>query len=153
AHNTGNGFNLSIGYADNEDLAVVRASGSYTTFGGQTVASNTVLVQMTRGGDATMDGVVDGQDVAIIGTHFNKPGSGQWVFGDFDYSGTCDGIDVSVLGTNFGKTTPTLSPAQMTAEFGAAFTAAFEGGQAGAVPEPATLTTLGVAAIACLGSR
>jgi len=139
----GNGFNLAIGYADNEDLAAVRASGSYTTFGGQTVASNTVLVQLTRGADATMDGAVDGQDVAIIGTHFQKPGSGQWCFGDFDYSGTCDGSDVAVLGTTFGKTSPILSPAQMTAEFGNAFTAAFEVGQAASsVPEPSTFAFL-----------
>jgi len=153
AHNIGNGFNLAIGYADNTDLAAVRASGSYTTFGGQTVASNTVLVQLTRGADATLDGVVDGQDVAIIGTHFQKPGSGQWCFGDFDYSGTCDGSDVSVLGTTFGKTSPVLSPAQMTAEFGSAFTSAFEAGQGGAVPEPASLTLLGLGGVALLGSR
>src|SRR5262249_44563839 len=90
ANANGNGFNLAVGYGDNEDLALVRASGSYTSFGGQVVASNTVLVQMTRGADATMDGIVDSQDVSIIGTRFNKPGSGQWCFGDFDYSGTCD---------------------------------------------------------------
>jgi len=153
AHNTGNGFNLAVGYADNTDLAAVRASGSYTTFGGQTVASNTVLVQLTRGADATLDGVVDGQDVAIIGTHFQKPGSGQWCFGDFDYSGTCDGSDVSVLGTTFGKTSPILSPAQMTAEFGAAFTSAFEAGQTGAVPEPGSLALLGLGGIALMASR
>jgi len=153
AHNVGNGFNLAIGYADNTDLAAVRASGSYTVFGGQTVASNTVLVQLTRGADATLDGVVDGQDVAIIGTHFQKPGSGQWCFGDFDYSGTCDGSDVAVLGTTFGKTSPVLSPAQMTAEFGAAFTAAFEAGQSGAVPEPGSLMLLGLGAAAMMGGR
>jgi len=148
ATTNGNGFNLAIGYADNEDLAAVRASGSYTSFGGQAVASNTVLVTLTRGADATMDGVVDGQDVAIIGTHFQKPGSGQWCFGDFDYSGTCDGSDVAVLGTTFGKTSPILSPAQMTAEFGAAFTSTFEAGQAGVVPEPAGLTLIGLGMLA-----
>jgi len=117
ANQFGNGFNLAIGYADNTDLAAVRASGSYTTFAGQTVASNYVLVQLTRGADATLDGVVDGQDVATIGTHFQKPGSGQWCFGDFDYSGTCDGSDVAVLGTTFGKTSPVLSPAHFSTPF------------------------------------
>jgi len=155
AHNTGNGFNLAIGYADNTDLAAVRASGSYTVFGGQTVASNTILVQLTRGADATMDGIVDGQDVAIIGTHFQKPGSGQWCFGDFDYSGTCDGSDVAVLGTTFGKTSPVLSPAQMTAEFGSAFTSAFEAGigGSGAVPEPAGLTLFGLGGVALMSRQ
>ena len=153
AHNNGNGFNLAIGYADNADLAAVRASGSYTSFGGQTVASNTVLVQLTRGADATLDGMVDGQDVAIIGTHFQKPATGQWCFGDFDYSGTCDGSDVAVLGTTFGKTSPVLSPAQMTAEFGAAFTAAFEAGQSGVVPEPGSVAVLGFGAITLLAPR
>jgi len=155
AHNAGNGFNLAIGYADNTDLAAVRASGSYTTFGGQTVASNTVLVQLTRGADATMDGIVDGQDVAIIGTHFQKPGSGQWCFGDFDYSGTCDGSDVAVLGTTFGKTSPVLSPAQMTAEFGSAFTRAFEAGEnkSNAVPEPGSLTLIGLAGLGLAGRK
>jgi len=153
ANQNGNGFNLAVGYADNTDLAAVRASGSYTTFGGQTVASNTVLVQLTRGADATLDGVVDGQDVAIIGTHFQKPGSGQWCFGDFDYSGTCDGSDVAVLGTTFGKTSPILSPAQMTAEFGEAFTAAFEAGQSGAVPEPGGWALLGLGGVAGMASR
>src|ERR1043165_6835552 len=153
AHGNGNGFNLAVGYGDNEDLALVRAAGSYTSFGGQVVASNTVLVQMTRGADATMDGIVDSQDVSIIGTRFNKPGSGQWCFGEFDYSGTCDASDVSVLGTTFGKTSPTLSPVQMTAEFGAAFTSAFEAGQAGAVPEPASLTLIGLGGLALMGRR
>jgi hypothetical protein len=154
AHTNGNGFNLAIGYADNAQLAAISAAGSYTSFGGQTVGSTTILVQMTRGADANLDGKVDGQDVSIIGTHFNKPGSGQWYFGDFDYSGSCDGNDVSVLGTTFGKTSPTLSPAQLAAEFGSAFADAFEAGQAsGAVPEPASLTLIGLGGIALLGRR
>jgi len=112
ALNNGNGFNLAIGQADNNALAAVNANGSYTSFAGQTVSSNCVLIQLTYGADANLDRVVDGKDVAIIGTHFQKPGSGQWCFGDFDYSGTCDGSDVAVLGTTFGKTSPALSPAQ-----------------------------------------
>jgi fibronectin-binding autotransporter adhesin len=155
AHTNGNGSNLAIGYADNAQLAIVSASGSYTSFGGQTVGSSTILVQMTRGADANLDGNVDGQDVSIIGTHFNKPDSGQWYFGDFDYSGMCDGADVSVLGSSFGKTSPALSPAQLTAEFGSAFTAAFEAGASGAsaVPEPTSAVILGLSSIALLRRR
>jgi hypothetical protein len=154
AHTNGNGSNLAIGYADNAQLAIVSASGSYTSFGGQTVGSSTILIMMARGADANLDGKVDGQDVSIIGTHFNKPGSGQWYFGDFDYSGSCDGADVSVLGTTFGKTSPTLSPAQLTAEFGSAFMDAFQAGQsAAAVPEPAIGCSLLAGAVLFLGRR
>jgi len=113
ATTNGNGFNLAIGYADNVDVAAVRASGSYTSFGGQTVSRDAVLIRLTRGADATLDGIVDGQDVAVIGTHFDKPNSASWVFGDFDYSGLCDGSDIAVLGTTFGKSSPTLSPAHL----------------------------------------
>jgi len=134
ARDNGNGFNLAIGYADNTDLAAVRASGSYTSFGGETVSSSCVLVQLTRGADATMDGIVDGQDVAIIGTHFQKPGSGQWCFGDFDYSGTCDGSDVAVLGTSFGKTSPVLSPARFQPTQTAAATNATVASSDAAIP-------------------
>jgi len=157
ANVNGDGFSLAIGYADNADLVNLRAAGSYSAFGGQTVASNTVLIQLTRGADATLDGNVDGQDVAIVGTHFQKPNSGQWEFGDFDYSGTCDGGDVAVLGTTFGKTSPVLSPAQMTAEFGSAFTAAFEAGQTGTVPEPfagpLVLSAISLLALRCRRKR
>jgi len=158
AHNNGNGFNLAIGYADNAVLASINAAGSYTSFAGQTVASTTILVQMTYGADANLDGKVDGSDVSIIGTHFNQPGSGQWFFGDFDYSGSCDGADITVLGTTFGQTSPALSPAQLSAEFGSAFASAFEsslgsGGGGAAVPEPASLTLLGLGGMALISRR
>src|SRR5207244_6028496 len=97
-------------------LAAANPSGSYTFFGGQTVSSTAILIQMTRGADANMDGIVNGQDVTIVGNNFGKSTSGQWYLGDFDYNGKCDGTDVSILGTTFGKTTPTLSPSQLTAD-------------------------------------
>jgi hypothetical protein len=144
AHTNGNGSNLAIGYADNAQLAMVSASGSYSSFGGQVVSSTSILIRMTYGADANLDGTVDGSDVSIVGTHFNKPGSGQWYFGDFDYSGLCDGADVSVLGTTFGKSSPVLSPAQLSAQFGSEFAAAFDAGlqlsqSDSAVPEPVTV--------------
>src|SRR3989442_8939635 len=108
---------------------------------------------MTQGADANLDGVVNGQDVTIVGNNFGQTTSGQWFLGDFDYSGKCDGTDVSILGTTFGKTTPTLSPAQLSAEFGAAFASAFESGQSAAVPEPAGLAFLAIGAAGMLGWR
>jgi len=146
AHNNGNGFNLALGYADNADLSQHNAFGSYTLFAGQTVASNNVLVRLTRGGDCNLDGIVDGKDVSIVGNRFMRPGSGQWNYGDFDYSGLCDGGDVAVLGSNYGKTAPLLSPAVLVAEFGSAFANAFDAGVAsgngGSVPEPSSAALL-----------
>src|SRR3989442_15664687 len=108
---------------------------------------------MTQGADANLDGVVNGQDVTIVGNNFGQTTSGQWYLGDFDYSGMCDGTDVSILGTTFGKTTPTLSPAQLSAEFGTAFAQAFEAGQSAAVPEPGGAVVLGMAAAVLAGGR
>jgi hypothetical protein len=101
AHTIGNGFNVAVGYADNASLGSLSAAGSYTAFAGQTVGSQSILIKMTRGADANLDGIVDGIDVSIIGTKFGKPDSGAWYLGDFDYSGSSDGNDVSVLGTTF----------------------------------------------------
>jgi hypothetical protein len=108
AHTIGNGSNVAVGYADNASLGAISAAGSYTAFAGQTVGSQSILIKMTRGADANLDGVVDGQDVSIIGTHFGKPDSGAWYLGDFDYSGSCDGSDVSVLGTTMNPNAPPL---------------------------------------------
>jgi len=113
AHTNGNGSNLAVGYADNDALASVNAAGSYDSFGGQAVGSNAILIRMTYGADCNLNGRVDGPDVSIVGTHFNKAGSGQWYLGDFDYSGTCDEADVIVLETTFGKTTPVLMPVEV----------------------------------------
>src|SRR3989442_6087278 len=110
---------------------------------------------MTQGADANLDGVVNGQDVTIVGNNFGQTTSGQWFLGDFDYNGKCDGTDVSILGTTFGKTSPILSPAQLSAEFGSAFAAAFESGQSGgsSVPEPTGLTLLGLGAGGLMARR
>src|SRR3989442_10021386 len=108
-------------------LAAIRPGGSYTSFAGQTVAGNAILVQMTRGADANLDGVVNSQDVTIVNNHFNKAGSGEWYLGDFDYNGVCDSTDVTILNNTFNKTSPTLSPAQLSAEFGSAFASALGG--------------------------
>jgi len=106
----GNGFNVAIGYVDN---AALPGGGNYVSFDGQTIGSNCILIQLTRGADANLDGKVDGQDLAVVGAQFRKPASGQWYLGDFDYSGSCDGMDVSVLGTTYGKSSPTLSGPQV----------------------------------------
>src|SRR5205814_3535265 len=118
---TGDGVNLAIGYAENSALPL----GSYTTFAGQTVGSNSILIKMTRGADADLDGIVGNSDVTIVGGKFGAAGSGEWYFGDFDYSGACDNADVTALGGLFDPSSTPLSSEQLPAQFGSALAAAF----------------------------
>ena len=104
--------------------------------------------------DADLDGIVGNSDVTIVGGKFGAAGSGEWYFGDFDYSGSCDNADVTALGGLFNPSAPPLSSEQLSAQFGSAFAAAFEGGASGsAVPEPASLVLVGLGGLTLLAKR
>jgi glucose/arabinose dehydrogenase len=94
----------SIGYAENAALPL----GSYAEFHGELVDGTAVLIAFTRTGDANLDGVVENDDVTIVGANF-APGSarGEWSLGDFDYSGFVDNDDVTLLGVFYN---PTATP-------------------------------------------
>lgn len=130
---------FGVGYAENSDLPL----GAYTSFGGQTVGSSSVLVKYTRNGDTDLDGVVGDSDVSVIGVFYNPTSTafGQWYYGDMDYSGSVDDADVTILGVFYNPGATPVSSAQLTAQYGSGFAAAFERGRAiaasSAVPEPA----------------
>jgi hypothetical protein len=112
----------SVGYAVNGTMPL----GARTTFRGQTVDITSVLMRYTRTGDANLDGVVNNDDVTIVGANyapgFAKP---RWDLGDFDYSGFVDNDDVTLLGVYYNPAaTPIPAPT------------------AAAVPEPATIVML-----------
>jgi autotransporter-associated beta strand protein len=116
----------SVGYAENISLPL----GAYTTFRGQQVDDTTVLIAFTWTGDANLDGVVNDDDVTIVGATY-APGVAQasWARGDFDYNGFVDDDDVTLLGVFYD---PSAAPVGgPPAEPGA--------GAVAAVPEPATL--------------
>jgi hypothetical protein len=87
---------MSIGYAVNGQLPL----GAYSEFRGQSVDASSVLMRFTRTGDANLDGVVNNNDVTIVGANyapgFAKP---RWDLGDFDYNGFVDNDDVTLLVT------------------------------------------------------
>ena len=67
----------SVGYAVNGYAAL----GPLPSFGGQAVDTSTVLMRYTRTGDANLDGVVNNDDVTIVGatTHRALPSrAGTW---------------------------------------------------------------------------
>jgi hypothetical protein len=135
----------SLGYADNAAMPL----GSYTTFHGEPVDASSVLIAFTRTGDANLDGVVNDDDVTIVGATY-APGVPQpsWAIGDFNYNGFVDDDDVTLLGAFYDPgALPVIGP---PAEPGANGTRAATSHAVSAVPEPATamlaLLALAVAA-------
>ncbi len=129
---TGGNTLTNIGVASNSDLGL----GS---FGGQGVGANDTLVMYTYGGDANLDGVVNGDDYFQIDSAFPTNGHG-WFNGDFNYDGVVNGDDYFVIDSNF--------PAQGTA-------IPTSDGIAGvtAVPEPASVGLFAAAAAGLFARR
>ena len=98
-----------------------------------------VLVKRTYYGDASLDGQVDVADLGILASNWQT--SQIWIGGDFDYNGTVDVNDLGLLASNWqaGVGTP-LGPDFATA-------AASLGLPNVAVPEPASLGLIGLAAL------
>jgi hypothetical protein len=85
--------------------------GAYTIFRGQPVDATTVLIAFTRTGDANLDGLVNDDDVTIVGASY-APGAagGTWAIGDFDYNGFVDDDDVTLLGAFYDPSAQPLAP-------------------------------------------
>jgi hypothetical protein len=99
----------SIGYAENTSLPL----GPYTTFRGQAVDATSVLIAYTRTADANLDGLVNDDDVTVLGASY-APGaaSGVWALGDFEYNGFIDDDDVTLLGVFYNPSAgPPTAPA------------------------------------------
>jgi hypothetical protein len=96
-----------------------------------------LLIAYTRTGDANLDGVVNDDDVTIVGATY-APGVPQpsWALGDFDYNGFVDDDDVTLLGALYD---PSAQP--LTNSPGEPGVAAKANGVA-AVPEPSSLALL-----------
>jgi GH35 family endo-1,4-beta-xylanase len=85
----------SVGYAENVALPF----GPYTTFRGQSIDDSAIIIAYTRTGDANLDGVVNDDDVTIVGaTYAPAAASPHWALGDFDFNGFVDDDDVTLLG-------------------------------------------------------
>ena len=108
-------------------------------------SATSVLIAYTRTGDANLDGIVNDDDVTIVGAAY-APGVAQasWALGDFDYNGFVDDDDVTLLGVFYDPSAPPLAtPAGATSEVAA-------------VPEPHTMWLLLVGvggALAITGAR
>ncbi|MEX2139819.1 MAG: pentapeptide repeat-containing protein [Pirellulales bacterium] len=121
----------SIGYALNGSLPL----GRYMEFHQFPVEASSVLLAYTRTGDANLDGVVNDDDVTIVGAAY-APGVPQphWALGDFDYNGFVDDDDVTLLGVFYD---PTAEPIA---------TPAIDAQSVTAVPEPSAVALVALAA-------
>jgi hypothetical protein len=119
----------SVGYAENSALPL----GPYSAFRGEAVDDTSLLIAFTRTGDANLDGLVNDDDVTIVGATY-APGvpNAAWALGDFDYNGFVDDDDVTLLGAFYDPAAaPLIGP---PAEPGASGIAA--------VPEPGTVVLM-----------
>jgi hypothetical protein len=129
----------SVGYAENATMPL----GSQATFAGQPVDETSVLIAFTRTGDANLDGVVNDDDVTIVGATY-APGVPQpsWALGDFDYNGFVDDDDVTLLGAFYDPSAPPLVSGGVVS-----------GEAVAAVPEPGTVVLIIAGLAAALVAR
>ena len=85
--------------------------GPYSTFRGVVVDDTTVLIAYARTADANLDGIVNDDDVTIVGATYS-PGAAnpQWAFGDFDFNGFVDDDDATLLGVFYEPAAAALTP-------------------------------------------
>lgn len=126
----------SLALVDNADLGL-------TSFRGQMVDGDSLILTIARLGDATLDGAVDAFDLNKLAGNWQQVDK-LWSGGDFTGDGKVDAFDLNLLAANW--------------QFGTA--GGFEGalatlsmGEGAPVPEPSGLAVLALGAWAFLGRR
>lgn len=90
----------SVGFAENAAMPL----GRYATFRGQSIDDTAVLIAYSRTADANLDGMVNDDDVTIVGaTYAPTEAKPHWALGDFDFNGFVDDDDVTLLGVFFNS--------------------------------------------------
>ncbi|HYO09464.1 MAG TPA: trypsin-like serine protease [Tepidisphaeraceae bacterium] len=91
---------------------------------GAAVSGSHVLVLYTLGGDANLDGKLNGDDYFRIDSNARSPGASGWFNGDFDYNGRLDGDDYFILDRNIGSQATAADVAAVPEPAALAFAAA-----------------------------
>jgi hypothetical protein len=71
-----------------------------TTFSGQSVGANDILVKYTWYGDANLDGIVNAADYALLSIGFNSQLTG-WHNGDFNNDGVINAADFALIDNTY----------------------------------------------------
>jgi hypothetical protein len=149
---TGNGITSSWADADTQAIGYAEASELSTIpaiFGGG-VDDTSVLIRLTRYGDADLDGDVDLDDVGKWSLNFTGElggaGSKLWHEGDWDYDGDVDLDDVGKWSLNFtgelGGGAGGSAELVLSSPIHAAAASALRSLGIAVVPEPGSLITV-----------
>jgi autotransporter-associated beta strand protein len=96
-NNAGANPKVGIGFAEAGALGI-------STFAGQDVDADSIVIRYTLLGDANVDGTVNALDFNALASGY---GSGTfWPSGDFDYDGAVTSADFSALSQNFNRALP-----------------------------------------------
>ena len=132
-----------VGYAEASE--VLGPTGG--TFLGQEVDGEAVLIRYTLRGDASLNGVVDFDDLARLAQNYNvTDGNRHWFQGDFTYDGNVNFDDLAKMAQNYNTALPAALPGS----------AAFQEDLARAfaqVPEPGAMSLLAIAGACVLARR
>jgi fibronectin-binding autotransporter adhesin len=144
-------FLTAIGYASNIEAA-------YITFEGVSgLDDNDVLVKYTYYGDADLTGSVDLDDFNLFLAGYQDPANvpQTWIYGDFDYTGSVDLDDFNLFLAAYQANGAPLSSLAQGIEMSnlSAGDQQLLLGAIAAVPEPGSLSVLGVATCGLLARR
>ncbi|MGC4030849.1 MAG: PEP-CTERM sorting domain-containing protein [Tepidisphaeraceae bacterium] len=139
---------LDLGYAGNFATGQIKST---TLAAGRTIGygdngTDTVTLRITLAGDADLDGDVDFNDFLVLQSKFGQANT-RFDEANFNYDGFTDFNDFLALQANFGQSVTGDEVAFTSAQV-AAMTAF-----ASVVPEPASLTLIGMGAAGLLGRR
>ena len=148
---TGPGITTSMDDAKSGLTTIAVLTGEQygsNTFMGQSIAPTDSIAMYTYGGDTNLDGKLDADDYGTIDFNVLLPGVvDQYYNGDFNYDGVVNADDYGVIDFNIlAQKDPFATNGTVTSS-GASLAGVT------AVPEPASLSVLGLAAAGLLGRR
>jgi autotransporter-associated beta strand protein len=137
----------TIGVATGEQILFLGPADT-GVFAGQTITGATTIAMYTYAGDMNFDGLVDAADYGVIDNWVQFPGSDGYANGDLNYDGVIDAADYGIIDNTIqlqGAPFPGWdSPGSIASASLSGVTA---------VPEPASLSVLGLAAASLLDRR
>jgi hypothetical protein len=112
----GQGITSSAATRDTAIGAILNNNGSggvlYSSFFGQSVDANSILIRYTFNGDLDLDGIIDADDYAKMDAGFVQKLNG-WANGDLDYNGKINADDYFLMDRAFSNQSSLPAPAAL----------------------------------------